>query len=382
MARPKKSNRDGITLRADGYYASFTDHKGQRKQMKLKGCISLTEAKRLRDIERAKVTEAIATGKPTASTKSFEELTGDYLKYQATRLTPASYIRTEGITRLHLVPAFGKMQLSRIRAGDVLDYITDRSAEITGDTMLKELGVLTHIFSWAVKKELVAINPCTGVERPKHDPGRLRYLQPAELNLILQKCPEWLRPIVGLLVFTGMRRSELLTLRWIDVDRQAGRFLLPKTKNNTSRIIWLNNRALTILDSLPKNSARPLDRVFPASEQITPENVSIAFLRAARAAGVDSVRLHDCRHTFASWLRMSGCELDTVGELLGHKDPRMTKRYSQLSPVYLQDATKRLDVVFGPELVDVPMLNGEIASHDSNPIDNQNCTKPDQTYAS
>jgi integrase len=297
-------------------------------------------------------------------------------------LTSRSYLRTAGILKSQLIPTFGKLQISKIRRPDVTAFVTTRKGEVRADTMLKELGVLTHFFSWAIEQELLNINPCRGVKRPKTDKGRTRYLQPGELRLILTECPAWLRPIVGLLCFTGMRRSELLTLRWVDVDRRSGFFLLPTSKNGEPRCVHLNDLAKGILDALPKNSGEPLDRVFPASEQISPENVSLSFLRAARRAGVANIRLHDLRHTFASWLRMKGADLHTVGMLLGHKDPRMTARYATLSPVFLQTAVKGLDVAFGAELANMPMLNAETPSHDGRTIEHQNVPKLIQASAS
>ena len=164
---------------------------------------------------------------------------------------------------------------------------------------------------------------------------------------MLEACPKWLRPIAGLLAFTGMRRSEVLGLRWLDIDRKGERIILPQSKNGEGRIVWLNSLACQVLDSIPRNSAKTTDLVFSASDEISPENVSLAFLRACRKVGVADFRLHDLRHTAASWLRMSGADLQDVAELLGHRDLRMTKRYSHLSPAHLSAAVKRLDSVFG-----------------------------------
>lgn len=128
------------------------------------------------------------------------------------------------------------------------------------------------------------------------------------------------------------------------------RILLPQTKNGDGRIVWLNQLACDVIDSIPRGNAAPTDRLFPASERVTPENVSLAFLRTCRKVGIADFRLHDLRHTAASWLRMNGADLQDVAELLGHRDLRMTKRYSHLSPAHLSGAVKRLGAVFGPEL--------------------------------
>ncbi|HEY7096966.1 MAG TPA: tyrosine-type recombinase/integrase [Terriglobales bacterium] len=98
------------------------------------------------------------------------------------------------------------------------------------------------------------------------------------------------------------------------------RLLLPKTKNNESRIVYLNHLALQALHSLPK-PANPTDLVF---QNVRPEWVSVAFSRVCRLQKIDDFRFHHLRHTAASWLRMKGADIHTVAQLLGHKDLRMT----------------------------------------------------------
>src|SRR6185437_15012916 len=121
------------------------------------------------------------------------------------------------------------------------------------------------------------------------------------------------------------------------------RILLPQTKNGDARTVWLNALACDVIDSLTPGAAT--DRVF--SSDITLENVSLAFLRACRKVKIADFKLHDLRHTAASWLRMSGADLQDVADLLGHRDLRMTRRYAHLSPAHLSAAVKRLDAVFG-----------------------------------
>jgi integrase len=280
-----------------------------------------------------------------------------YLHHQKARLTARAYARTKGIVETHLKTAFGAMRLSDIRRADVQKYITERTAEVSAGSISKELNTLKHLLGLAVEWELVAVNVARGVKAPRVPAGRVRYLQPTELRAVLEACPEWLRPIAGLLAFTGMRRSEVLNLRWLDVDRRGERILLPQTKNGSGRVVWLNGLACRVLDSIPRNGAGPTDRIFPPSDRVSPENVSLAFLRACRKVEIADFRLHDLRHTAASWLRMSGADLQDVAELLGHRDLRMTKRYSHLSPAHLSAAVKRLDSVFG-EPVSLPAPAG------------------------
>jgi integrase len=276
------------------------------------------------------------------------------LSYQKARLTPAAYARTKGIIEGHLKENFGSMRISEIRKVHVQKYVTDRSSEVSPASVTKELNCLKHLLGLALEWEVIPVNHARGVKGPKAPAGRVRYLQPTELRAVLESCPIWLRPIAGLLSFTGMRRSEALGLRWLDVDLKGNRIMLPQTKNRSGRTVWLNALALQVLDSIPRDGARSTDRVFPISDQVKPVNVSLAFLRACRKVSIADFRLHDLRHTAASWLRMQGADIGTVADLLGHKDLRMAKRYQHLSPDFLQSAVRGLDTAFRKELATLP----------------------------
>jgi integrase len=117
--------------------------------------------------------------------------------------------------------------------------------------------------------------------------------------------------------------------------------MLPQTKNGAARIVYLNKLAQQALASVPREDASATDLVF-TGESITPENVSLAFLRACRSVKISDFRFHDLRHTAASWMRMHGADIHTVALILGHKDLRMAARYQHLSPAFLSDAVMRL----------------------------------------
>jgi integrase len=134
-------------------------------------------------------------------------------------------------------------------------------------------------------------------------------------------------------------------LRWLDVDHEGKQIMLPQTKNGNGRVVHLNATACQALDSIPRNGSKPTDPVF-AGEQLSPENISLAFLRACRKVEIMDFRLHDLRHTFASWARMRGGDLQDVAKLLGHRDLRMTNRYAHLSSAHLGIAVFRSSNVF------------------------------------
>jgi integrase len=135
-----------------------------------------------------------------------------------------------------------------------------------------------------------------------------------------------------------MRRGEIMSLRWKDIDFKERRIILEKTKNNERRSIPMNDTLSLVLKSLPVHLHA--EKVFP---DINGNMVTVTFERACKRAGIEDFRLHDLRHTFASHLTMGGVNLRTVQTLLGHKDLRMTMRYSHLSPEHLREAVQNLD---------------------------------------
>ena len=272
------------------------------------------------------------------------EVAKRFLLHQKARLTAKAYERESGIVNEHLSKFFAG-PLASIRRVDIQRYVTKRAGDVSAHSVQKELNILKHLLRLAVEWEIIPFSPAQGIKSPRVPAGRVRYLQPLELRNLLAAAPEWLRPIVALAVTTGMCRSEVLGLRWLDVDQQNARILLPQTKNGDGRIVYLNKSALAAVRSLPFDTeTRPTDRLFSA---VTPEQVSVAFARLCRTLKIEDFRFHDLRHTAASWLRMQGADIHTVAQLLGHKDLRMAARYQHLSPAFLAEAVARLDTAYG-----------------------------------
>jgi len=238
MPRGKRRDRDGVFTRNDrpGFWASWVDASRKRRKRKLEAH-TLQQARAILSAEKARVEKTVTLGYAPPSAESLESVSERFLGHQKARLTPRSYKREDRILKAHLRPFFGeKTKLAAIRPADVQKYITHRSGEVSPASITKELNVLKHLLTLAVEWELIPTNPAHGVKAPRVPAGRVRYLQPTELRAVLEACPEWLRPIAGLAVATGMRRGELLGLRWLDVDLQGGRIVLPQTKNGEGRV--------------------------------------------------------------------------------------------------------------------------------------------------
>jgi integrase len=362
MPRGKTKDRDGIYQRKDrsGFWASWVDASGKRRQRKVEAH-TLQQARKLLSAEKARVEKTVTLGYSPPSAETFVAVSGRFLKHQRARLTPRSYAREIGIVETHLQSFFGTLRLADIRRCDVQRYITHRIGKVSPGSVVKELNVLKHLLGLAVEWELIPTNPAHGVKPPRVPAGRVRYLQPTELRAILEACPEWLRAIAGLAVATGMRRGEILGLRWLDVDLKGCRIMLPQTKNGSGRIVYLNMLAQQALAAVPRNNAESTDRVF-GCDLMTPENVSLAFLRACRSVKVSDFRFHDLRHTAASWMRMKGADIHTVALILGHKDLRMAARYQHLSPAFLSGAVKLLDDAYAEPREQLGNAGNEVSS--------------------
>jgi integrase len=138
-----------------------------------------------------------------------------------------------------------------------------------------------------------------------------------------------------------MRRSELLNCKWKYIVGTC--ILLPTSKNDEPKEVHLNGFAGKVLASIPQG--QPDDLLFP---DVTPEAVSMAFHRVCALLNISDMRLHDLRHTFATWLRQSGTELDVIASQLGHRDLRMTKRYARIAASQVHQAVAGLDALLLP----------------------------------
>jgi len=136
--------------------------------------------------------------------------------------------------------------------------------------------------------------------------------------------------------------------RWTPLDGFGfihDRIILPQTKNGEGRVVYLNRFAQSALESLAfDQNTKPANLIFPG---VTAGRVRIAFRRTVRRLGIANFRFHDLRHTAASWLRMSGADIHTVAQLLGHKDLRMAVRYQHLSSSFLTEAVRQVGFSFG-----------------------------------
>jgi len=180
----------------------------------------------------------------------------------------------------------------------------------------------------------------------------LRYLSKEECQALVNACDKQLKhlkPIVVMALNTGMRKGEILNLKWDNVDITHGFILLDHTKNGERREIPINATLKQTLEELYKGTTKRPRRIdvpyvfYDYTEGKPYLNVQRSFVTACKNAKIRDFRFHDLRHTFASQLVMAGIDLTTIRELLGHKTLTMTLRYAHLAPSHKVKAVDILD---------------------------------------
>jgi len=176
-------------------------------------------------------------------------------------------------------------------------------------------------------------------------------LEKEEIRALLDACSDHLKPIVVTALNTGMRKSEILGLKWPDVDLRQRIVYIYETKGGKSRKVDINDWLAETLIRRRKHPESPY--VFCNKDGIPYGNIRKSFESAKRRAGIKDFRFHDLRHTFASHLVMAGIGLKTVQELLGHQTYQMTLRYAHLSPDHRRAAvnifSSRMDTIWTPK---------------------------------
>jgi integrase len=220
------------------------------------------------------------------------------------------------------------LPITTIKSSDIAKWREERmKLGRSPNTLRLELAVLSNLFTVAANEwgfeELS--NPTTKVKLPKLPSGRVRRLSANEFDLIIKNSESALiKPITILAIETGMRRSEIASIKWQHINLVKRTLLLPITKNGEAREVPLSSVAINLLKSLQKGGE---DKVF----NITAHAITIAFSRACKRASLRNLHFHDLRHEAISRLFEKGLSLAEVATISGHKTWTMLRRYTHLS---------------------------------------------------
>ena len=205
-----------------------------------------------------------------------------------------------------------------------------RLKEVKSGTVHADLMMFRRVFKTAIIKWGYGLptNPVEHLEMPSPHKSRKRRLRKGEKDRLLTAASSqrniFITPIIEFAIETGMRRSEMLRLRWCDVDLENGFASLYGTKNGQDRRVPLTRRCVEVLRTVPQDQ----EKVFPISANC----LRLAWVRARNKAGITDLRFHDLRHEAVSRFFEMGMSVPEVALISGHKDVRQLFRYTHLNP--------------------------------------------------
>jgi integrase len=280
------------------------------------------------------------------------DLADRFLVEHGTRLRPKSLLDYRRLIKRHIHPALGRHKVRSVTFTDI-DRLHRRISETAPYQANRCLALLSVMFALAVRWHMRLDNPCIGVARNREH-GRERYLTDNELARLLAALDGYrdqcTAAIFRLLLLTGARRGEVLSMQWQDVDLGAGTWTKPhgRTKQKERHTVPLSAAARNILAGLkPEQSGF----IFPAGRGASGHmrTVEKPWKTICEAAGIAGLRVHDLRHSYAAQLASAGIGLHVIGGLLGHRKPATTARYAHLTDRALREATERVGAIIAGE---------------------------------
>lgn len=242
---------------------------------------------------------------------------------------------------------YGDIEITAITRQSLRDYIHfRRAAGVTDATINREFrSVRAAINFYFNDHEIAHRNPLSNFSLSESEP-RIRYLTSSEAKRLIHASKDnyYLNCFIKLALNTGCRSGELLQLSWDRVDFSNCYLILNRenTKSKRRRFIALNETAVQLLHEMKLARANSIWVFYNAETQTHILSLKKGFRLACNMAKIDNLRIHDLRHTFASWLVQSGIPLYTVRDLLGHTCITITERYAHLQIDNLRDALKSL----------------------------------------
>lgn len=331
------------------YYFRYIDEHGKQHQLKIARYedVSFDDARKRAKLLRS----STVLGEDPAGRKAEKKAIPTYGELADQHIADAkTYLkRPENLGQVietHLRPRWGKVRLSDIHTRDVAKWLAEKlDGGLAPATVEKIRVTFNRSFELAAKWGIPGgqVNPVRGVARRRYSNARQRYLtaaQAKQLHEAVAASPNpQLKFIVGLLLLTGARKSELLYAKWQHVDLERKAWFIPDTKTGKPRHVPLSQAAIDLINRLPRY--RDCDWLVPNPETRAPfVSIKHAWDTARKAAGLHGLRLHDLRHSAASFMINAGIDLYAVGRILGHADHASTVRYSHLADQTLLKAVE------------------------------------------
>jgi integrase len=282
---------------------------------------------------------------------TFAEIFERYIVQAGLDKSKKSCDNESGFFKNWIAPTLGNRLINEITP-DLLEQIKKLMSEAGKKprTIHYVLAIIRQIFNYAINRGLYAgDNPINKIKKPANDNRRMRFLTQKEaailLNHLKNRGSQQMHDIALLSLHCGLRAGEIFKLQWNDVDFSHGLLSIKDTKSGRNRSAVMTREVRKMLEIRAKNSDRSRF-VFASAGGNSLKEISNSFAKTVDILrfndGIDDSRqkvvFHTLRHTFASWLVMSGVDLYTVQKLMGHSTIAMTERYSHLAPNHLKKA--------------------------------------------
>jgi integrase len=327
------------------YVLTYRNSSNRKKLMTL-GKVRELKLKAARDLARELLSEVRHGNDPLDEKQAkrqeatFNELADQYLDYEQVR-GKRSLKDDRQRLRDHIRPAIGGRRLTEITHRDLLKMQTKIAAATSNGTSNRCTALTRRMLNVAVEWGMLEVSPANKLKQLPESKPRDIFLSLDELQAIIRACDEdeniYAAALFKLAMFTGRRIGELKSMRWDQVDLETGVLTIPETKAGDLQRAYLNQPAIQVLASLPRVEGNP--HVIVGRVPGQPLNAyRKSWDRILKRAGLEPFPPHGLRHSFASQLVVSGTPLETVGELLGHKSPLTTRKYTHFRSQHLKQA--------------------------------------------
>ena len=340
----------------------YRDEYGKQRQYKIGNASDISADKARK--EALKVRSRVTVGENPAADKqvkrsilAYAELADRYMKHvRSYQRDPQS---AERALRNHIMPRWQKHRLSDIHQSDVAAWLSEKSKTLAPATVERMRVVFQHTMKMAKVWGLAGadVNPVAGIPRPILNNQVDRRLTSEEAQRLKEAVAKsrnkQLKYIVGLLILSGARVSELLHAQWKDIDLEARSWRIPTAKSGKARYIPLSSAAIDLLNQVPRFSGCPY--VVPNPNTLRPfVGIFRTWDVARKQAGVPDLRVHDLRHAAASFMLNAGVDIFTVGKVLGHSSVKTTTRYAHVANSTLLAAVDAGATGLGMSWADTP----------------------------
>lgn len=272
---------------------------------------------------------------------TFEHLAAEYLEYA--KVNKKSW-RTDEYNLKALKHNLKGMMISRISSKHIEDLKREWLEKVSPATINRRLSLLRFMFSLGIRWRLADKNPVTEVRPLQERRLEMHILTEDEAEKLIDAAADHLKPIIIVALGTGMRKGEILNLRWSDIDFAVHFIFIKETKSGNARKVPMNGPVAETLKGIKREG----EHVFyypETKEKIS--NIKRSFKTACRRAALPDLRFHDLRHSVATTMVSGGVDLVTVKEILGHSKIETTMRYAHPTPENKRKAVNVLAYVFG-----------------------------------